>query len=412
MIIDPNHLKQSGSVLGAILLIAGSCIGAGMLGLPVLTALAGFQPSLLLLLLSWMFMAITGLLLLEVNLWFREEVSLISMSQRSLGAVGGWVSWSTFLFLFYSLLVAYETASGGLCTDFVHVTTGVTIPYWTGSFVFTVLFGWLIYLGTEAVDRFNRLLMVGLIGAYLMLMLMGTPHIKTAHLHHSDWYAALFILPPMVLSFGYHNLIPSLTTYLGHNRRRLIISIFAGSFVPLLVYILWEWLVLGIVPIQEPGGFLQALDEGSVATHALKNVVGSAWVVTAAQLFAFFAIVTSFLSVALSFLDFLADGLSIEKTQKGRLLLCGLTLAPPFTLAILYPKVFLIALNYAGAFGAVILFGILPALMVWKGRYGKERRQQRIMPGGRPLLLLIIGFALAVIVLQLSQELGWTKVSL
>ncbi len=32
--------EKSGSVLGGMLLIAGSCIGAGMLGLPVLTGLS------------------------------------------------------------------------------------------------------------------------------------------------------------------------------------------------------------------------------------------------------------------------------------------------------------------------------------------------------------------------------------
>jgi len=35
----------SGSLLGSTLLIAGSCIGIGTLGLPVNTAMAGFQPA-------------------------------------------------------------------------------------------------------------------------------------------------------------------------------------------------------------------------------------------------------------------------------------------------------------------------------------------------------------------------------
>ena len=38
--------EKSGSVLGGMLLIAGSCIGAGMLGLPILTGLSGLMPSL------------------------------------------------------------------------------------------------------------------------------------------------------------------------------------------------------------------------------------------------------------------------------------------------------------------------------------------------------------------------------
>lgn len=387
-----------GSLPGAILLIAGCCIGAGMLGTPVLTANAGFVPSLVLFGLSWLFMAVTGLLLLEVNLWFRDEVSLVSMANRTLGTVGKWVCWGTFLFLFYCVLVSYVTASGDLFADFAHT------PSWIGSLVFTLLFGVLIYTGTGAVDHLNRILMMGLIGAYLLLLVMGAPHVQSKYLEHTNWTAALFIVPPMIISFGYHNLIPSLTTYLGHGRRRLITSIVIGSLLPLIIYILWEWLILGIVPLKGVGGFQQALDEGSMATHALHLAVGSSWVVTSAQFFAFFAIVTSFQGVALSFVDFLADGLGIEKSHSGKILLCTLTLGPPFGLALLYPKIFLVALNYASAFGAVILFGILPALMVWVGRYRQGRQEEAIVPGGRVVLLLVILFASAVTLLQLIRE--------
>jgi tyrosine-specific transport protein len=379
-----------------------------MLGLPVLTAMAGFQPSLLLFFLAWVFMATTGLLLLEVNLWFPNDASLISMTKATLGSLGKWVCWGTFLFLFYSALVAYITASGDLFSDFMDSAIGIHAPLWTGSLLFTLLFAFLIYWGTGAVDRFNRLLMAGLILAYVLLLVLGAPHVNQENLQQVNWKAALLVIPPMVFSFGYHNLVPSLTTYLARNRRQMILSILIGSAIPLAVYLAWEWLILGIIPLEGSGGFLQALDEGHIATHALTHIVGSLWVSTAAQAFAFFAIVTSFLGVSLSFVDFLSDGLGIPKDRSGKLILCTLTLGPPFGFALLYPKIFLIALNYASAFGAVILFGILPALMVWQGRYRQGKIEHPIVPGGRFVLLLVIVFSGAVTLLQLASELGWT----
>ena len=178
--------------------------------------------------------------------------------------------------------------------------------------------------------------------------------------------------------FGFHNLIPSLTTYFDSRPKPLIWTIIIGSSIPLLIYLLWEWIILGLVPLQE---FKTALDQGEIATEALKNAIGASWVVDAAQAFAFFAIVTSFLSVALSFVDFLADGLKIKKTPKGKIILSLLVLAPPFFCALLYPTIFLIALNSAGGFGAVILFGILPALMVWKGRYQQKIDAPKLATG-------------------------------
>ncbi len=102
-----------------------------------------------------------------------------------------------------------------------------------------------------------------------------------------------------------------------------------------------------------------------MATKVLRTATGSNWVVTFAEAFGFFAVITSLLSVALSFVDFLSDGLKINRDHRGRALLCALTLIPPYIIGITYPGIFLDALNYAGAFGAVILFGII--LPLWHG---------------------------------------------
>lgn len=391
---------RSGSLLGAILLIAGCCIGAGMLGLPVISALAGFKPSLLMFLVSWLFMTTTALLLLEVNLWFSAEVSIISMAGRTLGVGGKIVSWLCFLFLFYALGVAYIGGAGELIANFVLEATQVMIPHWVGSLAISLLFGLFVYLGTRAVDLFNRLLMAGLIATYLLLVVLGASHVSTSNLKYVDWSAAAFVLPVMIISFGFHNLIPSLSTYLQWDVKRLRIAIIGGSVLALGVYILWEWLILGLVPVQNNSDIRQVLSEGEMATQFLKEAVGSAWVVNVVQYFAFFAIVTSFLGNSLSFVDFLADGLRVRKSRWGKFCLCLLVIVPPFILSLIYPRIFLSALNYAGAFGAVILFGILPALMVWSGRYYKQLGQKHLVPGGKWTLGSIICFAIWLILLQ------------
>ena len=93
-----------GSVLGGSLLIGGSCIGAGMLGLPVVCGLAGFYPALLMLVLACGFMTATGLLLVEATSWFGRPVNLLTLVEYSLGPVGRILCWVTYLFLFYAIL--------------------------------------------------------------------------------------------------------------------------------------------------------------------------------------------------------------------------------------------------------------------------------------------------------------------
>ena len=67
---------KRGSVFGGMLLIAGSCIGAGMLALPIITGLGGFFSSIITIIITWAFMTYSGLLLLEVNGWFTKRINI------------------------------------------------------------------------------------------------------------------------------------------------------------------------------------------------------------------------------------------------------------------------------------------------------------------------------------------------
>ena len=127
--------EMTGTMIGGMLLIAGSCIGAGMLALPIMTGMAGFFPSLVMFLIAWGFMTVTGLLMVEVNSTFPGRVNIVSMAERAFGPVGRIVSWVLYLFLFYSLLVAYISGSGSLSSTYLH------IPKWVGASIFTIILG-------------------------------------------------------------------------------------------------------------------------------------------------------------------------------------------------------------------------------------------------------------------------------
>lgn len=396
--------QEQGSVIGGMLLVAGCCFGAGMLGLPVLSAIAGFKPSFIMFLLSWLYMTTTGLLLLEVNLWFSKDVNLVSMAGFALGKIGKAVTWLLFLFLFYCVLVAHVLGIDQLFIDFFLRASGIEIPVWIASIIISFFIGALVYLGAHAVDLFNRILMAGLILSIILLVIMGLPHVDTTKLQHENWLAAPFMLPVLIISFGYHNMVPSLKTYLKGDTKKLKWVIILGAAIPLVVYLVWEFVILGLVPISGVGGFQEALDNGDIATRALRNAVGSSWVVVLAECFAFFAIATSFIAISLSFVDFLADGLHIPKNKLGKALLCLLVLVPPVLMTLLDPGIFLKALNYAGAFGAVILFGIIPALMVWIGRYFLKLDMPRIVPGGKFTLILVMLFSLVVMLVEVIHE--------
>jgi tyrosine-specific transport protein len=391
-------------LFGGILLVAGSCIGAGMIALPVVTGMAGFLPSVVVFFLCWLFMMCTGLLLLEVNLWLGEGISIITMAQHTLGGWGRAVAWATFLFLFYCLLIAYAAASGVLVADFFAGAFGWTVSNWVGSLFFTLLIGWIVYLGTRAVDQLNRFLMLGLIATYLALVVVGLPHLRTNLLGESHWAPIWCAIPVIMVSFGFHNMIPSMTTYLRSHARSLRWTVIIGSSLPLIVYLVWEAIILGIVPID------QSNLTDDLATQMLRSVAGIEWVVIVVQYFSFFAIMTSFLAQALSLKDFLADGFGIfHPSRKESIGLILLAILPPLLFGAYYSHLFVVAISVAGGIGAMILFGILPALMVWVGRYRQGGISQRMLFGGRPLLLLLIVIASSIVIGELLVQIGWVR---
>lgn len=395
---------RDGSILGGVLLLAGSCIGAGMLAVPVVTGVAGFIPSLFMFFLAWAFMTTTGLLLLEANLALGHNLSLISLAEKTLGPMGKLLCWLLFLFLFYSLSIAYIAASGGTLATLSLELFSFPLPNWVGSVFFTLVFGTVLYIGTRHVDYLNRLLMLGLFLAYALLVILGLQYVKADHLLERAWPYAFAALPVLIIAFGFHNMVPSLAMYFKGDRRRLRITVIVGSVIPLFINLLWECVILGIIPIRGRAGLMEALDHGAAATEALYGVVGHSLISLVAQLFALFAITSSFLAQSLSLIDFLADGLKIPKVKAQRLGLVLLTLIPPFLFALIYPGIFIEALNLAGGFSAVILFGIFPALMVWRLR-GKKLAAAPFFEN-RFLLSTVIVIASAIFLLELAHELG------
>lgn len=387
-------------MIGGMLLVAGSCIGAGMLALPILTGLSGFFPSLSMMILSWAFMTFTGLLLIEVNGWFKSQINFISMTQEALGVKGKWIAWISYLFLFYSLLVAYTAASGAVFSAILHALFGWTFPHYLASIFFTALFGFVVYLGTRTVDLFNRVLMVGLIITYLGMIGFGLTKIDPELLMYAAPKYTLHALPILVVSFGFQNMIPSLTAYLREDLKKVRLTIIGGSLITLCVYLFWSLLVLGVVA---PEVIQTSYARGEEATVSLHAAFGSSTILYLAQGFAFFAIVTSFLAQGLTLTHFLADGFHVRPKGHKLILFVALALLPPLALALYKPQIFYAALDFAGGICAMILFGLLPIAMAWVGRYVRKHSSAYHVRGGKPALVVGLLFALLVMGCQLVR---------
>ncbi|MDP1835551.1 MAG: aromatic amino acid transport family protein [Chlamydiales bacterium] len=400
-------IHRSSKITGGVLLVAGTTIGAAVLALPVSTGMAGFIPAQVLMVLCWLFMTYTAFLVLEVNLWFEGNANMITMAKKTLGPVGRYLAWASYLFLLYSLMTAYIAVSGSLFMEFAEVVLGMHLPAWASPLPLLGLFSYFVYCGTKSVDHFNRWLMLGMSVAYGVLMVVVAPHIEAELLAHMDWKYTLVGVSVVITSFGFHIIIPTLTSYLERDVVSLKRVLVIGSIIPLIVYSLWQLAALGVIP---QDSLRQGYVDGTNGAALITQIIGSPWVQIIARIFAFLAIMTSFLGVSLSLWDCLADGFKISNHGRGRAFLYVLTFVPPLFFALTSQRAFLSALEYAGAFGVVTLLAILPALMIWWGRYKLRLNEQSKstfqVPGGKIALVCVILVSCVMIVVELLNKTG------
>lgn len=397
-----------GRVISAMFLVGGTCIGGGMLALPVATGISGFFPSIAMMLICWATMTATALLLLEVSMWMEEGVHLISMTSRILGVPGKAISWVLYLFICYASLVAYTAGGGVQIAQGFNDYSNYVISKDAGAAIFIFVFGAVIYLGSRIVGRVNAMLFIAMIAAYFCLVTIGIPEVKADYLFNRKWGGSLLAIPLLLTSFSFQTMVPSLTPYLKRDVKALRFAIIGGTTIALVIYAIWQFLILGIVPAEGPHSLAEALERGEPATQFLREHVEGQWIATIAEYFAFFAIITSFLGIALGLFDFLADGLHIKKDAKGKLLLGFLIVVPTLICAVYFERAFIVALETSGGFGDSILNGMIPVTMAWMGRYTMTQYQGRsvCLWGGKPALACIGAFFLCALILTVLLQTG------
>jgi tyrosine-specific transport protein len=388
-------------LLGSILLVVGTSIGAGMLALPIATAQLGFLGSVILLFICWFVMTAGAFLLLEVNLCMPLNSNLNTMARATIGPIGQIISWLSFLLLLYSLLCAY--ISGG--SDLFHnvlAKNGVFIHRWAASIIFTALFGSIVFMGIKFVDYVNRGLMLAKLGAYILLVLLLTPLVSFVKLQAGDLYTITSTTAIMVTitSFGFAAIVPSLRIYLVGDIAKLKKAILIGSLIPLFCYLAWDMVIMGVIPLDGKHGLISILNSANSTSdlaNALSANASSNSVTLFVGLFTSICVLTSFLGVALCLSDFWADGLQLEKKGKSNLLITGVTFLPPLLTVLIFPGIFVGALKYAGIYCIVLLI-LLPAWMAWVGRYQRKLASSYTVPGGKYLLLVLIVFSVIMLV--------------
>lgn len=376
-------------LIGGIFLIIGTCIGASMLALPITTATSGFFNAFLVILVAWLTMTYSSLLLAEVNSSMPVNSNLISMARTTLGKHGAAFTWIIYLILLYSLLSAYIAGGSELLVN-LFLLLNIQLSPQIGAILFTLIFWIIVYNGIFLVDWINRGLMSGKLIAFLLLCSLLFPHIDTHKLEHFNFSNTYTTVMLIFCAFGYGIIIPSLREYFENDLKRLRMAILIGSLIPLTCYTLWIFVVQSTIFSSGENGLISistAEHPVPLMVNSITNQINNSFVGLFIHSFASICILTAFLGVSLSLIDFLADGLKKEKAGWNKLFITCLAFVPPLIIVLFKPNIFVFSLKFAGIF-CVSLLMLAPNLMAFSKRYIKRIPTDYEVIGGKPLLLI------------------------
>ncbi|KAK9273440.1 hypothetical protein L1049_018250 [Liquidambar formosana] len=393
--------REPGSLSSAIFLVAGTTVGAGILAIPAVTQDSGFLASAVTCILCWVYMVVTGLLIAEVNVNTMCElgsggVSLVSMAMRTLGTAGVQVACWSYIFIHYALLVAYVARSSDILTNFLG------IPLWESATLFSLVFGGICFFGSQRIiGAINGVLVLAILISFAALVVVASGDLQWDALLKANFEAVPPSIPIIALSFVYQNVVPVICTDLEGNLSKVRTAIVLGTAIPLVLFLVWNGVILGSIPNLETG--TDKIVDPLQQLRSSNGIVGPI-----VEVFSLLAIATSYIGFVLGLTDFLADLLKLPAGQSKPLPFL-LTLIPPLVLSLLDPEIFFRALDFAGTYGVLVLFGVLPAAMSWSERYSDSSvslKLPELVPGGRLTLSLVIGGAGFVILSEILENFG------
>ena len=410
---------MSRSVLGGAMLVAGTAIGAGMLALPLDVGLNGFGLSTLIMIGVFVFMLATLFLLLEASLRYpNEESHIISLSHHYLGPMAKAASWLCFMVVLYAACTAYLTASGDIINHFASLSGAnqwleSIISFMTPSdvyiIIFFIAFSSIIYFKPEWLDQFNLILMICLIYSFVLMSISALSQAKMSHLMQmpEDGHYVMKSIPIVLLAFTSHIILPTMRQYIRNDIKALIRILFIGSLIPLICYLVWNGIILSVVPLDQMRDIVinPNIDGSAFKSfiHLLTQKTNDVLDIVI-QFFMFMALATSFLGASLSLTDFLKDGLHRYIPKENHRTYLALTYLPPLVIALVYSQ--FTAILKLGGVMLTLLYGVFPIFMVWQARYRQQTTSPYVFPGGKPVLVLMMILALGLLIIPTYQLLA------
>lgn len=363
----------------AITTLIGTIIGAGILGIPYVVAKAGFLYGFLLIVLIGVAFVFVNLFAGEIVLRTKEQHQWTGYAEKYLGIWGKRIMAFTMFFSIYGALTAYLIGEGEALKAIFKVGT----PFLYALIFFVITFI-IIYRGVKATGKAELILISCLFLIVVLIGFLSVDKINLSNLITTDITKVLVPYGVILFAFLATPAIPELQEELHDEKKKMKKVIIIGSLIPIVLYIVFTFIVMGIIGVEQ---FDLLAPNQRIATVAL-SIYSYPLLGLFANILAALAMFTSFLTLGLALLEVYTYDYGLSRG-----LALFLTFSLPLLITVLNLTTFIVVLGLSGAVAGG-LEGILVVLMYWKAKKKSDREPEYSLRPFRLLgLILILMFA-------------------
>lgn len=371
-------------VISSISTLIGFTIGAGILGIPFVIAKAGFITGLLNIIVLGILILILNLYMGEVTLRTKGIHQLTGYARIYLGKIGYFLMAASFIIFSYGALTAYIIKTGEFLSALLSpLFGGMTIIY---TLIIFIIFFIIVHKGLKIIEKSELSMVLLIIIIIIILTIFAVPHIDTNNL--TNFNANNLFIPYGVIFFAFFAIpaIPEMNEELKKNKKDLKKAIIIGSLIPIIIYILFALIIVGITGINTTDG----------AILGLANVLGDK-IMVLGTILGILTMTTSFIAVAFALTEMYHFDYKLKKNT-STILACFIPLIISLTIINSNIKnAFFKILDLTGSIGGSMA-GIL-IVMIWlkAKKQGKRKPEFTIHKKNTLSLIIIIMLILGIV---------------
>jgi len=283
VVLHHGVYKKTTSTTNAIFIITGMTIGAGVLGVPYVVAQVGLKVGLSYIVVLGIVMLFLNMMIGEVAVRTKEPMHIPGFAGKYIGTWAKELLSIIIIFSSCGALLAYVVGEGRTLSAIFGGD-----PIWWSVFFWSIASA-LVWRGLETAKIFEKVASI-----VVITLISGLSIYIIKYFNLGNWSftnTAKFFLPYGVILFALHGApaIAEAHALLPGDPVKFKRAVFFGSLIPIIVYVLFAFAVVGVTGLQTT----------EVATIGLGKVLGSG-VLLVGNLFAALAMFTGFVGLGIA----------------------------------------------------------------------------------------------------------------